>query len=103
MDNDSSGRKYRYIQRHGKTFFRAQAVTEEEFHELMEASEEEGLINEEESEMIRAIFTFGETVVREVMVPRTDMACIPVDATTDELIATIIACGHSRIPVYEGR
>jgi CBS domain containing-hemolysin-like protein len=77
-------------------------VTEEEFHELMEASEEEGLINEEESGMIRAIFSLGETVVREVMVPRTDMACISVDATTEVLITTIIECGHSRIPVYDG-
>lgn len=77
-------------------------VTEEEFHELMEASEEEGLINEEESEMIRAIFELGETVVREIMVPRIDMACISADVTIDELIETIIACGHSRIPVFDG-
>ncbi len=77
-------------------------VTEEELHELMEASQEEGLINGEESEMIRAIFSLGETVVREVMVPRTDMACVTVDATAEELLATIINCGHSRIPVYEG-
>ena len=68
----------------------------------MEASEEEGLINEDESDMIRAIFSLGETVVREVMVPRTEMACISVDVTAVELIATIIDCGHSRIPVYEG-
>lgn len=69
---------------------------------MMEASEEEGLINGEESEMIRAIFSLGETVVREVMVPRTAMACISADATAVDLIATIIDCGHSRIPVYEG-
>lgn len=77
-------------------------VTEEELHELMEASEEEGIINCEESEMIRAIFALGESVVREVMVPRIDMACVTVDATTDQLLSTIINCGHSRIPVYEG-
>lgn len=77
-------------------------VTEEELHELMEASQEEGLINVEESEMIRAIFALGESVVREVMIPRTDMACVTVDATAEEILATIINCGHSRIPVYEG-
>jgi CBS domain containing-hemolysin-like protein len=77
-------------------------VTEEELHELMEASEEEGLINGDEGEMIRAIFSLGESVVREIMVPRIDMACVTVDATTDELLSTIINCGHSRIPVYEG-
>jgi CBS domain containing-hemolysin-like protein len=77
-------------------------VTEEELHELMEASQEEGLINGDEGEMIRAIFSLGESVVREVMVPRTDMACVTVDATSEELLSTIINCGHSRIPVYEG-
>jgi CBS domain containing-hemolysin-like protein len=68
----------------------------------MEASEEEGLLNEKEGEMIRAIFSLGGTVVREVMVPRTDMASVAAEASTEELLQTIIACGHSRIPVYEG-
>lgn len=77
-------------------------ITEEEIHELMDAGEEEGLINEEENEMIRSIFTLRDTVVREIMVPRTDMACIPVDAPVREVISEIIACGHSRIPVYDG-
>jgi CBS domain containing-hemolysin-like protein len=102
VENDSSGRNTGIFRGIAKLFSGRKKVTEEELHELMEASAVEGLINEDESEMIRAIFTFGETVVREVMVPRTDMACIPVDAATEELIATIIACGHSRIPVYEG-
>jgi CBS domain containing-hemolysin-like protein len=102
VENDSSGRNAGIFSGIAKLFSGRKKVTEEELHELMEASEEEGLINGDESEMIRAIFTFGETVVREVMVPRTDMACIPADATSEELIATIIGCGHSRIPVYEG-
>ena len=102
MDNDSSGRKYGIFDSLKRLFSGRKRVTEEEFHELMDASAEEGLINEEESEMIRAIFELGETVVREIMVPRTDMASISADVTIDELIATIIACGHSRIPVYDG-
>jgi len=102
VDNDSSSKKSGIFSRVSRLFSGRKRVTEEEFHELMEASEEEGLINEEESEMIRAIFALGETVVREVMVPRTDMACISVDVTTETLIATIIECGHSRIPVYDG-
>ncbi|GAM08133.1 hypothetical protein OR1_00404 [Geobacter sp. OR-1] len=77
-------------------------VTEEEIQELMDAGEEEGIINEEENAMIRSIFALGDTVVREVMVPRTDMACIPIDAPVREALDTIIACGHSRIPVYDG-
>jgi CBS domain containing-hemolysin-like protein len=77
-------------------------VTEEEIQELMNAGEEEGLINEEENEMIQSIFALGDTVVREIMVPRTDMAYVTVDATVHEVLSSIIACGHSRIPVFDG-
>jgi CBS domain containing-hemolysin-like protein len=77
-------------------------VTEEEIQELMNAGEEEGIINEEENEMIRAIFNLRDTMVREIMVPRTDMACVSADATVREVLATIISCGHSRIPVWDG-
>ncbi|HEY6872662.1 MAG TPA: hemolysin family protein [Geobacteraceae bacterium] len=77
-------------------------VTEEEIQELMDAGEVEGIINEEENEMIRAIFALRDTVVREIMVPRTDMACVHADAAVREVLATIIGCGHSRIPVWDG-
>jgi CBS domain containing-hemolysin-like protein len=76
-------------------------ITEDGINEFIEASEEDGLVNEEESEMIRAIFSLGSTVVREIMVPRTEMASVSVDASVHELLETIIACGHSRIPVFE--
>lgn len=77
-------------------------ITEEEIQEIMDAGEEEGLINEEENEMIRAIFTLRDTVVREIMVPRTDITCITVGSSVEEALAAIIEGGHSRIPVYEG-
>jgi len=77
-------------------------VTEEEIHELMNAGEEEGLINEEENEMIRSIFALRDTVVREIMVPRTDMACISLDTSFRDVLSSIIDCGHSRIPVFDG-
>jgi CBS domain containing-hemolysin-like protein len=76
-------------------------ITEDGINEFIDASEEDGLVNEEESEMIRSIFALGTTVVREIMVPRTDMACVSVTATVHELLETIITCGHSRIPVFE--
>lgn len=77
-------------------------VTEAEIQELMDAGEEEGVINEEENQMIRSILALGDTVVREIMVPRTDMAFVSADAGVKEVLEGIIACGHSRIPVYEG-
>ena len=77
-------------------------VTGLAIQEIIDAGEEEGLINEEENEMIRSIFEMKNRVVREIMVPRTDMAAVPVDAPLDEILKTINSCGHSRIPVYEG-
>lgn len=76
-------------------------VTEEEIHELIEAGEEEGIVDEQEREMINAILELDHTVVREIMVPRTEMAAISVASPVREAIDAIIACGHSRMPVYE--
>ncbi len=68
----------------------------------MAAGEEEGLINQEENAMIQSIFQFRDTVVREIMIPRMDMACVSSDAVVADIVREIIACGHSRMPVYEG-
>lgn len=77
-------------------------ITGEAIQEIIDAGEEEGLINEEENEMIRSIFEMKNRVVREIMVPRTDMAAVPADAPLAEVLDTINSCGHSRIPVFEG-
>jgi CBS domain containing-hemolysin-like protein len=76
-------------------------LTEEELKMLVEAGEEEGVIEEEEKEMIHSIFDFTDTVARQVMVPRTDMDAAPVTSTLDELLDVITASGHTRIPIYE--
>jgi len=76
-------------------------ITADEISDLIEASEVDGVVNEKEGEMIRSIFSLRTTVVREIMVPRTDMACVSVEADIGELADTIIRCGHSRIPVFE--
>lgn len=101
MDDGGSRRKSGLWGQLNRFISGRKKVTEEEIQELMDAGEEEGIINEEENAMIRSIFALGDTVVREVMVPRTDMACIPIDAPVRDIIDTIIECGHSRIPVYE--
>lgn len=99
--DDGSSRKSGFIELISRFTGNRKKITEEEVQDFIEASEEEGLVNEEESEMLRSIFALGTTVVREIMVPRTEMACIAVDASMLELLETIINCGHSRIPVYE--
>ncbi|MBN2542224.1 HlyC/CorC family transporter [bacterium] len=60
-------------------------------------------LQDEEKQMIRHIVEFGETMVREVMVPRIDMVCIEIGTPIDEVIDTIKKAGHSRIPVYNER
>lgn len=75
-------------------------VTEEELRLLVNVGEEEGLIEPDEREMIEGIFSFGDTVVREVMVPRVDIVALDERASLDEALELVITYGHSRIPVY---
>ncbi|HZD60150.1 MAG TPA: hemolysin family protein [Anaerolineae bacterium] len=76
-------------------------VVSEEEAISMAGAEEEGVIEEEEKELIHSIFEFGDTIVREVMVPRMDMVAVSDDAPVEEVLSLIIREGHSRIPVYE--
>ncbi len=77
-------------------------VTEEEIRHMVDMAEEEEEIQEEERELIHSIFEFGDTVVREVMVPRPDMVTVEATATLDKALETIIEAGYSRIPIYQG-
>jgi putative hemolysin len=75
-------------------------VTEEEIKTLVDAGEEEGIIQEDEKEMIYSIFELGDTLVREVMVPRIDVVALEVETPMLEALDRIMDAGHSRIPVY---
>jgi putative hemolysin len=85
----------------GTASFAPPIMTEEELKMLVEAGEEEGVLEEEEKEMIHSIFEFTDTVVRKVMVPRIDIKAVEVNEPISELIKLIVTAGHSRIPVYE--
>ena len=78
---------------------------------LLSTGEIRSLINDEEDEvdldaderaMIRSIFSFHDTAVREIMVPRIDVVGFEQSAPLDEVIATVNECLHSRLPVYDG-
>jgi CBS domain containing-hemolysin-like protein len=77
-------------------------VTEEEIRLILAAGEREGVIEEEEREMITSIFEFGETVAREVMTPRPDISAVELNQPVEQIIRIILESGHSRIPIYEG-
>jgi putative hemolysin len=76
-------------------------VTEEEIKTLVDAGEEGGVIEEEEKEMIYSIFEFGDTVAREVMVPRMDVLAIDIETPLLEAMEAVINHNHSRVPVYQ--
>ncbi len=76
-------------------------VTEEEIKTLVDAGEEEGVIQEEEKAMIYSIFELGDTLAREVMVPRIDVVALDVATPMLEALDTIMEAGHSRIPVFQ--
>jgi putative hemolysin len=68
--------------------------------ELIEATEENGKLEDDDRELITSIFEFRDTIVREVMVPRVDMVCLDAEAALVEAHRLIVDKGHSRIPVY---
>ncbi|MCS6844721.1 MAG: hemolysin family protein [Caldilineales bacterium] len=74
--------------------------SEEGLRLLMQVGDEHGPIEEKEKEMIASIFELGETVAREVMVPRIDVVAIEETSSLQEALDLIIEAGHSRIPVY---
>ncbi|MDR3682812.1 MAG: hemolysin family protein [Geothrix sp.] len=77
-------------------------ATEEAVNALLEEGEAEGILEAEDRELIRNVVTFGDTVVREVMTPRTRIVALPLTATIQEAWAAFTASRHSRLPVYEG-
>jgi CBS domain containing-hemolysin-like protein len=76
-------------------------VSEEEIRALVDEAERDEVIEEEEREMIHSIFEFGDTILREVMVPRPDMVAVPVTTSLQEVLELILRTGFSRIPVYQ--
>ena len=78
-----------------------EAYTESELRVIMDASHEEGIIENEEHQMINNVFDFDESCAKDIMVPRIDMAFIDVNATYEELIETFKKDMFTRLPVYE--
>lgn len=77
------------------------AMTEEEIRTIVDESQESGEIEDEEREMIHNVFDFGDSLAKEVMVPRIDMTFVQIDATYDELIELFREDKFTRLPVYD--
>jgi CBS domain containing-hemolysin-like protein len=86
----------------GKGLKEGPFVTEEDLRAMADVAADEDAIESEERRLIHSIFEFGDTVVREVMLPRPDMVAIEADATVEASIERAIEGGFSRIPAFEG-
>lgn len=84
----------------GENTQKGDLVTEEDLKTIVDVSEEQGVINDQESEIINNVFEFGDSDVEDIMTARTNMEAIAVDMEDRELKDFLKNCKHSRIPVY---
>ena len=85
----------------GKGLPQGPFITEHELRALAEVASDEEQIEEGEKELIHSIFEFGDTIVREVMLPRPDITAIEADKSLRDVQALVLQHGYSRIPVFE--
>jgi CBS domain containing-hemolysin-like protein len=77
-------------------------VTRDEIQNMIQTGEREGVLDEEERQMLQRTMRFTDASAKEVMTPRLDVTAISADATVEEAIQKCIRGGHARLPVYEG-
>jgi CBS domain containing-hemolysin-like protein len=77
------------------------SVSEDELKTWVEVGQPEGGLEKEERRMIYSIFQFGDTLCREIMVPRIDVLALEVKTPLSQAITSLIDSGHSRVPVYD--
>lgn len=78
-----------------------QNVTEEDLLTIVEEAEQEGSIDEQESDLLRRVITFDDREVEDILLPRVEVVGLPADATPAEMAAVFAETGFSRLPVYE--
>ena len=79
----------------------AKSITEDELITMVNVSEEEGVIENKEKEMITNVVDFGDSRVRDIMIPRADVTMVPVTASYDELLKQYMEVPYTRLPVYK--
>ena len=77
------------------------AMTETELKTYVDVSHEDGVIEQEEKKLIYNVFEFGDSVAKDIMIPRISMTTVDVNASYDELLAIFSESMYTRIPVYE--
>lgn len=77
------------------------SMTEEDLKNWVEVGQPEGSLEKGEREMIYSIFQFGDTLAKEIMVPRIDVLALDINTTLGDARETFVSAGHSRVPVFE--
>ena len=78
-----------------------ETVTEEEIRMMVDVGQEKGVIEDSQKEMINNVFEFDDIDVADIMTHRTDMECVDVEDSLQDVVKTSMEHGYSRIPVYE--
>jgi len=81
---------------------RSPLITEEELRVMIEVGRDEGVLSDEERKMLHRIFEFGDTRVKDVMIPKDKMVAVSIGTTPEELLNIFVEEGHARLPVYKG-
>jgi len=84
----------------GKSVSNKPFITEDELKTIVDVSEEEGILNLEEKDMIHNVFQFGDLYAKDVMVQRVDIIALDIEESLDKIISVIKEEGFSRIPIY---
>lgn len=77
------------------------AMTENELRTIVDVSHEDGVIEKEERQMIYNVFDFGDSLAKDIMIPRVDMSCVNVEASWNEIKEVFFEEKYTRLPVYE--
>ncbi|MCI9564705.1 MAG: HlyC/CorC family transporter [Eubacterium sp.] len=77
------------------------SITEDELRTIVGVSQEEGIIEEDEMDMINNVFDFGDTCAKDIMIPKVDMTMIPEDISYNQLLEIIREDKFTRMPVYK--
>lgn len=81
---------------------RVPTVSEEEIKSMVDTAAQEGVVEPSTRQIIHGVFDFSERQAQDIMIPRVDVEALPAGATLDEARQRVLACGHTRLPVYEG-
>lgn len=80
----------------------APSITEEELFDIIDTAEEEGVVDEDQSELFKSAIEFSQTTAKGVMTMRDDIVALDISMTNDEIMEAVKGTNHSRLPVYDG-